>query len=150
MSKPEGFTANSGCNYTKKCTIEDEGDCRVTRGVYEVSCQTCLKEPNPKKSLCVGTSGHTIHKRNLEHLGALNRRQRSNAIARHSIDKHPTTAPDFKTRSLKGHVRFNLDRYILEGLTIEKYAGDETVHLLIERGEWGRSIPRLVNARDRL
>ena len=120
----------------------------MTRSIYGIECQNCLRLPEPRRAVYVGTTGHSTHKRNLEHLAALNRRQRTHALTRHHMTKHANIEPDFKTKNIKGHVKFNLDRYIFEGLTIEKHARDESIDLLNQRGEWGRSIPRLV-ARDR-
>ena len=120
----------------------------MTRSIYGIECQNCLRLPEPRRAVYVGTTGHSKHKRNLEHLAALNRRQRTHALTRHHMAKLANTEPYFKTKDSQGHVKFNLDRYILEGLTIEKHARDDTIELLNKRGEWGRSIPRLA-FRDR-
>ena len=45
LSKPEGFTGNTGCHFGKKCTIDLEEDSRVTRSIYGIECQNCLRLP---------------------------------------------------------------------------------------------------------
>ena len=51
------LTGLPGCQFS----INDEQDCRVSRGVYIIVCQTC-EEREGVKYVYIGTSGFNIHK----------------------------------------------------------------------------------------
>ena len=73
----------------------------------------------------------------MEHLAALNRRQRSNAMAKHHLAEHRNSAPKFQSKPIRGPMTYNLDRFILEGLLIEQNCQNPEVLVLNQRGEWG-------------
>ena len=74
------FTGQQGCFYSKKCLINPEKNCRVSRLTYEVRCKTCGDDPNEKEALYYGTSGFTLHKRLKEHEAEIRTNQQSNAM----------------------------------------------------------------------
>ena len=110
-----------------------------------MECIQCTEDPNTtKKSLYLGTSGHLLHKRQMEHLGDLRRHQDSNALFKHQNQMHPGTPPNFRSRPLKGPIQYNLDRFILEAHKIERASQDPNIHVMNSRSEWGyRGLPRI-------
>ena len=93
----------------------------------------------------IGTSGHSTHKRNLEHLDDLRRGSMKSAITKHHQQKHRGEDPEFVTTVVKGGVRFNLDRFITEAIEIKTHNFTPGVRVLNSRSEWGhRGLPRLV------
>ena len=53
------------------CFTDQEADCRVSRSVYMIECQTCGHLNPPTKSVNVGTTGRSTHSRMEEHSKAL-------------------------------------------------------------------------------
>ena len=139
------FTAEKGCVFTPKCNVDPEHDCRATRSVYCVECTNCKLDPNVMQSaFYLGTSGHQLHKRQREHMGEVRNRRASNALFKHHSNFHSETEPNFTSRPIHSGIRFNLDRFIMEGHQINKNSLDENGILLNSRSEWDhRGIPRL-------
>ena len=144
LSKSVNFRGQKGCVFIPKCNVDSEKDCRVSRLVYEVECNRCTSDPTAKKALYTGTSGHVLHKRQLEHMGEIRRGQQSNALFKHQEQMHPGLEPDFTSRPVKGNIKYNLDRFILEAHRIEQNSRDGTLTVMNSRSEWGnRGLPRL-------
>ena len=102
LSKSVNFRGQQGCVFSPKCNIDPEKDCRISRLVYEVECIQCTEDPNTtKRSLYLGTSGHLLHKRQMEHIGDLRRQQDSNALQKHQQQMHPNTPANFRSRVVK-------------------------------------------------
>ena len=137
LSVPVRAKGNQQCGFSTKCNIEKGENCQTARYVYQVECLNCQEENRPRKALFVGTSCHSCHKRQMEHLAALNRRQRSNAMAKHHLAEHRNSAPKFQSKPVRGPMTYNLDRFILEGLLIEQNCQNPEVFVLNQRGEWG-------------
>ena len=105
----------------------------------------CTGDPLARKALYVGTSGHVLHKRQLEHMGEVRRHQASNALYKHHEQMHQGQIPDFTSRVTKGNIKFNLDRFILEAHNIEINNINQEVNVINNRSGWGnRGLPRLV------
>ena len=110
--------------------IPEEGNCRQSEA-----------DPTSDTKFYIGTSGHSTHKRNLEHLGDLRRGNRRSAIAKHHQQSHRGQEAKFETSVLKGGIRFNLDRFIYEAIEIETHNFTPGITDL----NWGhRGLPRLV------
>ena len=126
------------------CLTESETDCRVSRSVYVIECQDCGTLNPPTKSVYVGTTGRTTHSRMVEHAKALQSDQRKNALVKHKILMHLDTNPEFKAKIVKGGIRYNLDRFVLESQKIQEANDDPGVIVLNSKSEWGsRGVPRL-------
>ena len=125
--------------------MNEEEDCRVARLVYEVECTQCTQDPSAKKALYLGTSGHVLHKRQLEHMGEIRRKQTSNALYKHHSQMHPNTDPQFSSKPLRGNIQYNMDRFILEAYKIDQANQDNNIVVMNSRSEWGnRGIPWIV------
>ena len=92
----------------------------------------------------VGTTGRTTHSRMVEHSKALQGGLRKNAPVKHQTVMHRNTNPEFKAKIIKGGIRFNLDRFVLESQKIQETNDDPGVVILNSKSEWGsRGVPRL-------
>ena len=149
LSGSENFIANKGCVFQPPCNIDPESDCRVNRVVYETECVTCLEDPGQtSRPVYIGTSGHLLHKRQMEHIGEIRQGRRSNALFKHHTNLHQNLVPNFRSRPIQGGIKFNVDRFITEGHQIQKASLDQNILVMNSRSEWGhRGLPRLqVNA----
>ena len=80
----------------------------------------------------------------MQHIGAVRRGQDSNALAKHHKTKHRGQAPVHKTKILRGNIKFNLDRFILEAISIDDMKNVQNMNLLNQKSEWGHhGLPRL-------
>ena len=75
-----------GCPHRDECPVVPEQRCGGARMVYQLQCTSC-------GALYLGTSGHSLHKRNMEHLEAVRSRNGSYAMARHYMSEHPEWTP---------------------------------------------------------
>ena len=124
--------------------MEEGKDCTVSRAVYRIECKTCTSRgANPY--VYIGTTGFSIHKRNLEHASKARVRNTSNALGKHLATCHTDEEAEFQTTCLSGGIQFNLNRFILEALEIEEARNQPDINVLNSRSEWGgRGLPRLV------
>ena len=107
-----------------------------------MECHICSRMNPPQKSLYYGTTGRCTHSRFAEHQKALQNRSRTSALSKHQEAAHPNDQPDFKGSIVKGGMRFNVDRFILEVIRISEGNQDTNVNLLNQKGEWGdKGIP---------
>ena len=80
----------------------------------------------------------------MEHLNAVRGGYQSNALSKHSQLDHRNVNVEFRSKVLRGGIKYNLDIFILEAHMIHKYSQDNSINLLNQRGEWGhRGLPRL-------
>ena len=96
-----------------------------------------------KDSVYLGTSGHTLHKRMLEHEDACHRPSggSSSSVAKHHRALHWGEPPRFSV-SIVGSQRKNLYRLVSEALWIRKLASKVT--LINQKSERGKlQLPRL-------
>ena len=84
-----------------------------------MECDNC-KNSGQTETVYIGTSGKSLHSRQLEHMSEIRRRSNSNAPSKHTHNCHPGVAPSYNTTILAGGLRYNLDRYITEALRIEE------------------------------
>ena len=106
-----------------------------------------------KCNLCdafyIGTTGHTAHKRGMEHIKALQKGNKEYAMTKHFIEDHPQINKEDEgliTLSIRDRTRTsNLDRYISEGYIIEEASKAANRGKQVNsRGEWSRiSMKRL-------
>ena len=137
-------TGSKSCSFPVKCNIDPDQNCAISRNVYEVECTRCIEDQEPKRALYTGTSGHSLHKHQIEHLNQLRRGQNSNALVKHQKHKHRDRSPRFKSKVVKGGIQYNLDRFITEAYYIDQNAKNPEVNTLNQRGEWGnRGLVRL-------
>ena len=136
-----------GCPHQDKCPVDPKQTCGGSRIVYQLNCTTC-------EAAYLGTSGHTLHKRSMEHLEAVRRGNTAYAMARHYATEHPEwdgqgDAKPFSCKILRGpNIMGNIQRYLEEALLIRD-ATDKGDKLLNGRGEWGRtSLKRLAIVED--
>ena len=71
----------------------------------------------------------------------------SNELFKHhsQVHQNQNLVPDyFRSRPVRGGMKFNLDRFILEAHKIDEASRNPNIKLLNSRAEWGqRGIPRL-------
>ena len=145
MGGTENFGGKGSCHMGASCFTDPEHDCRSSRAVHSNSCDICQGLNPPRNAQYVGTTGRCTHSRMLEHQKAVQNSQRSNALAKHQQAKHSNLVPNFKAKILRGGVRFNTDRFVLEALHIRDRHDNPNVDLLNQKGEWGYGgIPRLL------
>ena len=144
LSGSEKPTGPRSCVFEKACNVEEGVDCTVQRLVYQVTCTNCSEGDTPTESLYVGTSGYSLHRRQLQHIEEIRRQQQSNAMAKHQRHVHPNQQPKFRSKPIRGGIQFNLDRYILEAHLIQENSQNTDVVLMNQRSEFGnRGIPRI-------
>ena len=138
-----GDPFNKGvCPFPVKCAIKDGQDCTKSRLVYEIKCNIC-------DAFYIGTTGHTAHKRGMEHVKALQKGNKEYAMTKHFIEDHPQVNKEDEgliTLSIRDKTRTsNLDRYISEGYIIEDASKTANRGKQVNsRGEWSRiSMKRL-------
>ena len=137
------LTGQPGCQFSVKCYINDEQDCRVSRGVYRIVCQTC-EEREGVKYVYIGTSGFNIHKRMLEHKTCARNHTTSNALGKHMANFHKNEEATFSTEILQGGIKYNLERFILEAIEIEEARNTPDIVIMNSRSEWGgKGLPRI-------
>ena len=144
MTDKDNFGGQGSCHLgPPSCNVDTDHDCRATRCVYRVDCGHC--ERAGIKTVYIGTTGTTLHKRQRTHMTEVRSNNRSNAHTKHMLISHRGEAPDFKTTVLKSGMKYNLDRYIKESLRIEKARMDPEIDLINQRSEWNQrsGIPRL-------
>ena len=134
MSKPDPFLS-SGCLFPEECPVDPKHNCWGSKVVYDLECEVCGAQ-------YVGTTGHSLHKRILEHEKAVRRSDQSNSMAKHYCTAHPEVdKANNKLFNAKiigtSNITHNIVRYITEAATIEDRVnkGDNIVN---SRGEWGR------------
>ena len=87
------------------------------------------------KACYFGTMGHTLHKRIMEHKIAVDRRRMDDsALAKHMEYEHQHEEPMYSCNIVCGS-RKNLERYILEALTIESNFL-KGINIINGKGEW--------------
>ena len=97
-----------------------------------------------QRAIYIGTTGHTTHDRQLEHVSSVRRMEMSNALAKHQATHHPNHEAEFSSQVLRGGIQFNLDRFILEAHKIQEAGQNPNIALMNQRSEWGhRGLPRL-------
>ena len=139
------FGGNLGCHYREKCYISQKHDCRISKVVYRIECNTC-RERDGKIFVYIGTSWFDIHKRSLEHIRAVQAKNQKNALAKHMALYHQNEDGNFVTTCLAGGIRYNLDRFILEAIEIEEAKNDANTNVMNSRSEWGeRDSPGLLS-----
>ena len=133
-----------GCIFRTKCYMEEDQDCTISRAVYRIECKTCTSR-GASPYVYIGTTGFSIHKRNLEHAAKARSRNTSNALGKHLATCHQDEEAEFITTCLSGGMQFNLNRFILEALEIEEARNNPEIQVMNSRSEWGgRGLPRLV------
>ena len=124
-----------GCPHKDQCQIDPRQSCGAARVVYKLSCSLC-------PAFYLGTSGHTCHKRSLEHFEALRTGNQKYAIAKHFSKEHrdwtANNDPPFTFSIVRGpNIQGNIQRYLAEAIQIRDHASHGTA-LLNSKGEWGR------------
>ena len=137
------FGGNTGCQFKTKCYIDESQDCRISRAVYRIECQSCLEEE--RKFVYIGTTGFNIHKRSLEHVKSVRQKNQNNALAKHMSLYHSDEEANFVTTCISGGIKFNLNRFILEAIEIEEARLNPEIRVMNSRSEWGgKGLPRIV------
>ena len=81
MFKGDPFK-QKGCPYDRKCAVGNKAVCTQQRTIYQLVCLICKEEGGedrrdgnrrPQMAVYRGQSGHTSHKRCLEHLDSIRR-----------------------------------------------------------------------------
>ena len=143
FKQTEYLVGQPGCQFAVKCFIKDDQDCRISRGVYRITCKTCEVREG-KKYVYIGTSGFSIHKCMLEHDYCAKSHSASNALGKHMTICHPNEPANFESEVLQGGIRYNLERFILEALEIEEAKNTPDLHVMNSRSEWGgKGLPRI-------
>ena len=133
IKKPDPFMP-AGCPFPSKCTME-KGACTSSRVVYKHTCGLC-------SAAYVGTTGHTCHTRNMQHLKAMETGDTTYPMVKHMENQHPLAQASDRTYSTTilggSHIKGNLTRYITEAVAIAKEQASGTT-MLNSRGEWARA-----------
>ena len=122
----------------EKCPVVPEQRCTGARMVYQLQCNLC-------GAIYLGTSGHTLHKRSLEHLEAVLKGNQGYAMGKHYAAEHPQWTPGvdghqfpFTSKLVKGpNIQGNIQRYLTEALLIRDK--EKTKTILNGKAEWGRT-----------
>ena len=139
LSGQVGPTGDSGCFYPTKCHTDKR--CGTSKVVYEVVCKTCGEE-NP--TVYIGTSGQSMHRRQITHQQAIRSRSERNALSLHHLQNHTGEDPNFTAKILRGPMRYNHERFVLEAVKIQESNRNPNINTLNQRGEWGyRGLARL-------
>ena len=137
------FGGNYGCQFNTKCYIQEDQDCRISRAVYRIECKSCSDRGDPQY-IYLGTTGFTVHKRMTEHIQKVRARSQKNALAKHLNLVHNNEDAEFVTTIVKGGIVYNLNRFILESVEIEKARTNPEIHVMNSRSEWGgKGLPRI-------
>ena len=135
------------CPFNDSCWSAPKADCWKSKTVYRITCLLC-------GSQYTGTSGTSLHKRTKDHMDALRRGDKSNAMAKHFLGQHPDTNRDLNTQLFKVEViearKSDLERYIAEGIHIEDAVKEDRIPQLNSKGEWGRVSTKRITVVDRL
>ena len=151
------------CPFPEICTADDKTDCLRNRVTYELVCGVCQGEEEGdvpevaigrgSRAVYRGQTGHSLHKRLLEHAADVRRASLHNGMARHMQTVHPhvdRTAPnDLFTAKIIGARTLNLERTLLEALQIEEAESDSKLEVCNSRSEWGRGQLRRLTVVDR-
>ena len=122
-----------------KCAIRKGQDCTKSILVYGVKCNVCD----------AFYTGHTAHKRGMEHLRALQKGNKEYAMTKQFLEDQPQINKKDEgliTLSIRDRTRTsNFDRYIAEGYIIEEASkATNRGKQVNSRGEWSRiSMKRL-------
>ena len=136
-----------GCPYMRECLVDSKYNCGGTRTIYKLDCNLC-------EASYLGTTGHSAHKRCLEHHDALIQGNDAYAMTKHYLQDHPqwnnsSGQKPFTMSIVKGpNLKGNLQRYLGEALQIRESTkrGDKVLNA---RGEWGRAcLKRLAIVED--
>ena len=140
----EYLTGTKGCQYSEKCLISQDQDCRVVRAIYRIICKTC-EARDGQKFVYIGTTGFSIHKRMMEHINCARTKNVKNALGKHSALHHEgEVSVEFETEILQGGMKYNLERFILEAIEIEEGRNNPAYTIMNSRSEWGgRGLPRI-------
>ena len=118
--------------------MDPEEDCRQRRLVYQIRCQNCQEDPDQDKEvLYIGTLGHLHHKRMREHMTEVRQGRSSNALLKHQRISHPGQNVNFISKTVRSNIRYNLDRYVLEGYRIHQASQNQGITLMNSCSEWG-------------
>ena len=87
-----------------------------------------------------GQTGCSIHKRNLEHLGAIRRGDTSHGLASHFLSIHPGVAPEDRLveARIKDNRALNMDRGVMEALRIKEIEDNLGILVANKKSKWGR------------
>ena len=137
LAKPDPFLGN-GCLFPEECPIDPKQNCWGAKLIYQLECFECGAQ-------YVGTTGHSIHKRSLEHEKATRRGDSNNGMAKHYTAAHPEIDLKAGTRLFtakavgRPNIQHNIIRYITEAATIEEKVSNLGPDMVLNsRGEWGR------------
>ena len=107
----------------------------ASRVVYKHTCGLC-------QEAYVGTTGHTCHARNVQHLKAFKTGDMGYPMTKHMAAEHAYAADSertFSTRILgKSHIGGVLIRYLTEAVAISEEQAKGT-QMLNSKGEWARA-----------
>ena len=117
------------------CTTGKKGPCRSNGVTYELVCQLCRHK-------YIGETSRSAYTRGKEHLRALEQREQSSVMWRHSRDKHGGNVPGF-TMNVTGTFQNDaMLRQISESVQINQVQQDQ---LITTKSEWSYfRIPRAI------
>ena len=125
------------CNNTNclVCSTGGNGPCRSTGVTYELVCQLCRQK-------YIGETSRSAFTRGKEHLRALEQREQSSVMWRHSCEKHDGNVQGF-TMNVTGMFQSDsMLRQISESIQINKVQQDQLINT---KSEWSYfRIPRAV------
>ena len=151
-----------GCQYTTKCNVRDDTNCQTMGIVYSVLCKDCPEVPKiaapdggsrtngipdgigdvpnvpnvPNRY--VGTSGHSLHYRSMEHIKDIKGRgdKTSNSMKAHNKKYHQDSVNKydrFEVGVMSSHAN------LMERLLTESYKIQTGGDLMNGKQEWGSS-----------
>ena len=116
------------CNNTNclVCSTGGKGPCQSTSVTYELVCQLCRQK-------YIGETSRSVYTRGKEHLRALEQRQQSLVMWRHSYEKLDDSVPGF-TMNVTGMFQSDaMLRQISESIQINKVQQDQLINT---KSEW--------------
>ena len=131
----------------KDCNVTTTTDCSQQDKTYIITCKGCPtpivvtgskpNQPGGEGALnYIGTTGTSMHTRSKAHAQSIKYKHVSNAMAKHTMDKHQGVAQGFTMKPIATH-RTVLARYKAEGVYIERQAPGTTLNSKAEGGRGG-------------
>ena len=103
------------------CSTGGKGPCRSTGVPYELVCQLCRQK-------YIGETSRSVYTRGKEHLRALEQREQSSVMWRHSCEKHDGSVPGFKMNVTGMFQSDAMLRQISESIQINKVQQDQLIN----------------------
>lgn len=115
------------CNDPNQCLVcsnqEGKGNCRKENITYNIQCTEC-------NSRYIGETARNAYSRGMEHIKALNKKDKNSVLHRHNVEAHEGTTPRYYM-SVSGCHDTALTRQLTEAIQI-----NNTPNVINNKSEW--------------